>query len=907
MTLLVTVEELERRRSLAHNGLAPLAASLREDLSPLLAQPDLFIPTEKARLTRAGGRCPTHGVLLDFDPWSPRAHTCPVCGVAYTQEEHYRWWIMNYQLWLAERALHAASLGVLTGDASCARLARHILLAYADRYLTYENKDNVLGPTRLFFSTYLESIWLLQIACALWLLESGGDRSRLGGIVRERVLEPSARLIAEYDEGTSNRQVWNNAAMLGAGVVLGENELVTRAIGGRSGLAAHLTGSLLIDGTWYEGENYHLFAHRGLWYGVQCCAALGVELPDEGLRRFAEGFATPLATALPDFTFPARRDSQYAVSLRQWRFAESCELGLARRDDPRLAAALTRLYATDAHPGATGRDRSTAEAERNVPAARLTRADLGWKSLLCARERHEPGEDFPPVSAHLPAQGFGVFRRDAGRVYVALDYGTPGGGHGHPDRLNTWLVIGDARILEDVGTGSYVDRTLFWYRSTLAHNAPLIEGRSQPYGGGRLQAWDERGAAGWIEASFSLVPGRVRATRRLVVMPDYVIDELEWSGADVATVDLPFHVDPEPHEQRVWRPTSVPPPAESGSGFEFLHDVERLYGPMLGPFTASDRGVRTRMWSHCNVPHEWYRAMAPGPPGQPDRAFVFVRARARAGRVRTLWSWSPSVTSAQVAGEGCSVESGAERHLHQLTDGRWSITLMTQGARSSIDLDGRVAHDAASDAESEEAVRPPPGHVLAPGRPFVMELGKRHYRRSEEPWEGAGSPEATLRIAASRASVDLDIDVRKREPHFAPAGRENLLDNEEPDINSDGIQLYLYLPDSHAYASWILVPDANSREVRVRSREAAGVPPDLEADWRMTSDGYRIRCRFARGPRGLGVDRQFMLNVVINEMSPDRERRRGQLVATGGGEEWVYLRGDREDIRRMLSFEIVDA
>ena len=50
-----------------------------------------------------------------------------------------------------------------------------------------------------------------------------------------------------------------------------------------------------------------------------------------------------------------------------------------------------------------------------------------------------------------------------------------------------------------------------------------------------------------------------------------------------------------------------------------------------------------------------------------------------------------------------------------------------------------------------------------------------------------------------------------------------------------------------------------------------------------------------------------MLNVVINEISRDRERRRGQLVATGATGEWVYLRGDREDPHRMLAFAIVDA
>jgi hypothetical protein len=748
---------------------------------------------------------------------------------------------------------------------------------------------------------------VLQLACALSILESrGGDRD-LGASVRERVLLPSATLIAEYDEGTSNRQVWNNAALLAAGRLLGDDAMQQRAVAGRSGIGAHLTSSLLTDGTWYEGENYHLFAHRGLWYGAQCCDALGIALPDEGLRRFGEGFATPLLTALPDFTFPARRDSQYAVSLRQWRFAESCELGLARNDDARLAAALGRLYAEDAPARPTGRDRSTAEAERNVPAARLTRADLGWKSLLCASLLLPPSEELPPQSVHLPAQGFAVLRRDAGRVYVALDYGTPGGGHGHPDRLNAWLVVGDARILEDVGTGSYVERALFWYRSTLAHNAPLIDGRSQPYGSGRLQAWDERGAAGWIEASFELVPGRVRATRRLIVMPDYLIDELEWSGADVATIDLPFHVDPAPDPPLRWQAARLPEPAESGGGFGFLHDVERMDTPRPGMFTVSVPGRSVRAWTHCDRPHEWYRAMAPGPPGGAERAFVFVRAAAQTGRMRTLWSWSPAVTAVKIDGEGCAVELGEERHVHQHVEGRWSITLNTQGARSSIDLEGRVGQDTGDVSDAEAAVPAPPRHVLAPGRPFVMELGKRHYRRSEEPWEVAGAPEATLRVAASRASVDIDIDVHKRDPYFAPPRPENPLDNEDPDINSDGVQLYVYLPDSHAYASWILVPVAGSHDVRVRSRESAGSPLELAADWRLTAEGYRLRCMLIRGARGLGVDREFMVNVVVNEMPSDRERRRGQLVATGGGEEWVYLRGDREDTRRMLAFEIVDA
>ena len=41
-------------------------------------------------------------------------------------------------------------------------------------YADFPNRDNVLGPSRLFFSTYLESIWLTNYLGAAWLLREAG-------------------------------------------------------------------------------------------------------------------------------------------------------------------------------------------------------------------------------------------------------------------------------------------------------------------------------------------------------------------------------------------------------------------------------------------------------------------------------------------------------------------------------------------------------------------------------------------------------------------------------------------------------------------------------------------------------------------------------------------------------------
>src|SRR5262249_54557624 len=150
------------------------------------------------------------------------------------------------------------------------------------------------------------------------------------------------------------------------------------------------------------------------------------------LSRFELGFTAPFATALPDFTLPSRRDSQYAISLRQWRIAEHCELGLARRNDETLIAALARMYGDDVPREPTGRERSSADAERNGPGGALTRADLSWRALLFARADLPAAASKPSASVLLKSQGIAVFRRDKARAYLALDYGHSGGGHGHP-------------------------------------------------------------------------------------------------------------------------------------------------------------------------------------------------------------------------------------------------------------------------------------------------------------------------------------------------------------------------------------------------------------------------------------------------------------------------------------------
>jgi len=929
MNLLVSDDVLRARSAVAGAELEPLARGLMTELTPVFTR-DLYLPREKALLSREGGRCSRDGATLEFDPFSPHKHRCPICGDVYTGVHHDRFWIFWYQLWLAERAVHGALLARLRCEESARMLAIRILERYCDEYLLYANRDNVLGPTRLFFSTYLESIWLLNICIALDLLESNmGSVGALGSEVRERIIEPSAAIIASYDEGASNRQVWNDAALLAANLLLGRPDRAARAVFDRSGISYHLERGLLPDGTWYEGENYHLFAHRGLWYGVTMAESAGMSLPRHLLDRFQEAFATPFLTALPDMTLPSRRDSRYKISLRQSRFAELCELGLARQQgdgDRRLRGVLYRLYREEWPRGDTGRTRTTADVERNLAGTSLTRADLGWRSLLFARPELPALTEEPLGTVLLEAQGLAVFRRQRGQVYVALDYGTSGGGHGHPDRLNVLLSDGPTRWLDDMGTGSYVDPSLHWYRSTLAHNAPLFNGYEQLRVDGELFAFDEHAEFGWVSArALNLLPG-VAAMRSLVVMPDYVVDELAWYAEETVVMDLPIHVSPTSlkirHSGRDRRGSFVHLGEPLEDTLNVLHDAkaEWLGAHSTAKIVARDGDRALDGFILPSYGSLLYHVVAPGPPGSDEKPMLLLRLASTGGSksVRIVWSWSDAI--ADVRTDSSSRHLFVERRDGSVDDHRhtvsgWRVDRRAGGTVRAIEFGGvrRKAADPYTESQASDGNRVFGGWAYEPKRADTVEvlklgivstfqLGGDQYRASEETWEEAGRPSARVGLLAMPHELVVDLSVHKQGTHtFVPGDALNPYDNEAPDINGDGTQLYLV--DDDGASGWVLVPETRSEGIRARLIEGWNTPRDLRGEWQRIPDGYTMRVRIAF-PTGDLHDREIALGVVVNEKPFGRERRRGQLVLGGSPGEFVYLRGDREDRRRLRRFRV---
>ena len=913
MILFRDLAALEARRTLVRGPLASLADSLAAELAPwCLRMP--AIDVRKARLTRQGGRCAADQTVLTFDPASPHRHRCPRCGRWWTGDDHDGYWVYGYHLWWAERATHAALLFALRGNTAHQTLAVHMLRAAAAQYAQWPNRDNVLGPSRPFFSTYLESLWLLQLAEALALLEMvGGADDALRSTVRAGLLTPSRALIASYPEGDSNRQAWNASAIAAASLLLEDRAGAERAILGPDGIAGLLERGLLSDGSWYEGENYHQFAWRGLWYGVQLAEHANLALDPELVARFERGARVLVRTLMPDLTVPSRRDAPHRVSLRQWRYAELLELALARTpQDALLRGALQRLYARDLIHGDTGRFRSTGEAERNEPATRLTRADLSWKGLACALPELPVAPPTPPESVLLPAQGLAIIRRQRGMAFVALDYGDPGGGHGHPDRLNLLLAHGSTRWLDDMGAGSYTSADLFWYRSALAHNAPLIDGRTQQSVAGELLAWDDRGIAGWVSAeAVELAPG-VTMRRSVIVMEGYLIDELQWSAEDPVAVDLPLHADGTFSPALPWQGTDLALPSDADAGFGFLHHVEAAAWPIgVSPVLHASRGT-ARATVRLLLPEgaTLWRADAPGAPGEGTRRFHAVRAHAREGTIIAVWDWTGDVIR-DVARDGQQLVvqlGGTERHEHSRTADGWRVDMRNGTARTTLALGGRDrsrperSEGPASVGSRPERSEAPASAVALSGKPLHFTLAASDWRYTEDDWTTAGRPTADIALSMDRDALHIVVTVNKPTPTFAPPRAHNPLDNEHPDINSDGLQLHLHAP-ALGEARWIVVPDG-ARGARITARTPAALELALRGTTRVTATGWTATLALALDSDARA---RFHLAVLVNEIAPDRERRRGQLVMGGARGRRAYLVGDRHDLSTAPVFRFADA
>jgi hypothetical protein len=359
--------------------------------------------------------------------------------------------------------------------------------------------------------------------------------------------------------------------------------------------------------------------------------------------------------------------------------------------------------------------------------------------------------------------------------------------------------------------------------------------------------------------------------------------ELPWHLQGKLTVATPG----------TWEPAELDDPSLEAQRF-----VAAPAGPLVIESEENGRAIRLHLFGGG----ELVRATGPGLPGSTSRQQFFLR------RIRDS-TWLGAVIDLDAPSAGV-VEWSANGASVTRASGRVEVTItptraLVSSPAGKVTLTGlREIRPAPKPLIAErpawEARATVPHAWTAPALDASLEgfdlshpltLDDEHqYRRSEEPYD-AQRFSATAWLNWDHDGIYLAVEVRKPELVLRAADAPPLdLDNEADDIHQDGLQIYLRYPDE-ATAGFVVVLDETG-SLRGRSVGAKS-STSVEGAWAESDEGYivTLALRDARIAT-LQPDDVLKFDLVVNEMTPERVRRLGQLVWSGDGG-WTYLRGDR--------------
>ncbi len=513
---------------------------------------------EKIELPPRGGNwwhwyiCPEHGARLrmgkPIGPWQWE-HICPVDNAVLKSDpsqpstDYDGLGIQDVHDAYADEVRDAGILFQVTGDKRYAERARAILLAYAERYLSYPlhttRGEARIGGGRVGPQTLDESTWLIPVcqgADLVWDTLSESDRKAIA----DKLILPAARdVILAHKIGIHNIQCWKNSAVGLAGFLLGERDLIRAAIDDPDrGYRVQMEKGVQADGCWWEGAwGYHFYTISALWPLTEAARNCGINLYGE---QFKKMFDAPLALAMPNLVLPPWNDSGAVNLLAQ---APAYELAYARYQNPAYLAILSQSN------------------RRNERAMWFGVEDLPKSDPPLFRSRNET------------ASGYGILvnGKGADATWLCLKYGPHGGGHGHPDKLNFILYSRGRMVATDPGTRAYGSPLhAGWDRATIAHNTLVVDERSQqPSQGTCLGFGNTRGIeyvmaeAGPIYKGIRFVRTAALVNANLAVLVDQIKSDR------VHTLDLACHLpgtwDALPPGQP-WSPPDQP-------GYKYIKDT----------------------------------------------------------------------------------------------------------------------------------------------------------------------------------------------------------------------------------------------------------------------------------------------------------------------------------------------
>lgn len=395
-------------------------------------------------------------------------------GGGYSHEQHKR----NY------RAMYlAGQLFQITGDQRYADYIRDMLLQYAELYPTLGDHPAAGGqaPGRLFWQVLNDAVWLVHSIQAYGAIRDGlsvSDRERIDNDVFRRAAEfLSVDSRSTFDK-IHNHATWASAGVGMTGYLLGDDDLVQRALlgsdkSGKTGFLRQTQELFSPDGYYTEGPYYQRYA---LLPFMVFADVIDQNDPNFGIFEFRDGILlkalrTTIQLTYGGYFFPFN-DAIRDKSLNTDELYNGVAIAYAESHDPELLsiAALQGRTVLTRDGLELARDLNAGKAKPfNFTSMLLTDGPKG-KDGAVAIMRH--GQELGPEHTALVVKN-----------------ASQGMGHGHFDKLSWQLYDRGNEIVRDYGAarflnieakrgGTYLPENTSWAKQSIAHNTLVINEKS---------------------------------------------------------------------------------------------------------------------------------------------------------------------------------------------------------------------------------------------------------------------------------------------------------------------------------------------------------------------------------------------------------------------------------------------
>jgi hypothetical protein len=449
----------------------------------------------------------------------PGPYKCPKCGRLYEGEKYEAALRRMVHAWLAEAALDLALVSAIEQKPDYAAKAAEILLKYAEAYPGPHTSVTAGG---MIYQSLDEAMWIIPLAQAYDLVYgqlTAAERAKI-----ENFLRIAAKGI-QCCGTNGNWGSWHLSAVGVIGYAIEDDELVGWAT---EKFKQQIREQLGDDGLWPESvHTYHYFPLLAFVQFAEAAWHADVDLYHwEGKpgKTLLSMFSAPLDYAYPDLRLAAINDGWFQAFVPAGLY----ELAYYRTHDSRYAWVLANGYEPRIVSAGV------------VPSGGRNPGRDGIYAFLFGGVIPTQVASLPMASTNFPVLGICVLRSTNGAM-MTFHYG-PFLGHGHHDKMGVTLFANGKLWLADYGTPGYGSAILPWYQSTLAHNAVVVDGKTQErtkenrvklwLGGEDLEAAESETAEAY--------PG-VAHSRTVVRVGDYfvVVDRLR-SGAE-HTYDFYLH------------------------------------------------------------------------------------------------------------------------------------------------------------------------------------------------------------------------------------------------------------------------------------------------------------------------------------------------------------------------------